>query len=127
MRELNIALCEGRHPIPQATDGSVFPGEIRDVTDTDRLERQAYSGLWNAAFRHHKGGESGFLAPAAGWDGSGMEPLGFVPGLKVSLYVTGLTVALIAALNVCRCEGLEVTLWHFNRDTGDYFPQPVLR
>lgn len=43
----------------------------------------------------------------------------------LDLYVTGLTPALIAVLNVCRLNGTRVTLFHFNRETGDYFPQDV--
>lgn len=44
---------------------------------------------------------------------------------ELNLYVTGLTVALIAALNVANDLGIPVTLWHFNRDTGKYYPQRV--
>lgn len=44
---------------------------------------------------------------------------------SLQLYVTGLTPALIAVLNVCHRNGTLVTLYHFNRDTGDYFPQVV--
>lgn len=43
----------------------------------------------------------------------------------LDLYVTGLTPALIAVLNVCRRNDIMVTLYHFNRETGDYFPQVV--
>lgn len=44
---------------------------------------------------------------------------------KLNLYVTGLTVALIAVLNVVRELGIRVTLWHFNRETGEYYSQEV--
>lgn len=43
----------------------------------------------------------------------------------LDLYVTGLTPALIAVLNVCHRNGIMVTLYHFNRETGNYFPQVV--
>lgn len=45
---------------------------------------------------------------------------------SVHLYVTGLTVALVAVINACKAEGVALTLYHFNRDTGDYYPQAVL-
>lgn len=125
MANIKIALCEGRHEIPEAVDGAIFRSEIKDVTDTVHLEQSAFNGLWSAAFRRHKGGEAGFLTTDPDWDGSDMEPLRFAAGLSVDLYVTGLTVALIAALNVCRAEGISVTLWHFNRATGRYYPQQV--
>lgn len=44
---------------------------------------------------------------------------------EVEVYVTGLTVALIAALNAARELGIKVTLYHFDRDTGKYFRQEV--
>lgn len=48
-------------------------------------------------------------------------------GIKeLNLFVTGLTVALVAVLNVCHEKGIKVTLWHYDRDTNDYFPQEVI-
>lgn len=44
---------------------------------------------------------------------------------KLNLYVTGLTVALIAVLNVARELNIKVTLWHYNRETNDYYYQEV--
>lgn len=45
--------------------------------------------------------------------------------VTLNLYVTGLTVALIAVLNVCREQKIKVTLYHYNRETDDYYPQEV--
>lgn len=45
---------------------------------------------------------------------------------KIHLYVTGLTVALVEVINVCRELECELTLYHFDRDTNSYFPQNVL-
>ena len=125
--ELNLALFEGRHEIPQATDGSIFRGTIDSSTMKDEvmLEELAFSGIWNAAYRHHKQYESGFLFPSVNWDGEDAEPLQLDPDLKINIYVTGLTVALIAALNVCRHEGLKVTLYHYDKESGEYFSQEV--
>ena len=49
-------------------------------------------------------------------------------GIKAvyNLYVTGLTMALIAVLNAAKSHGMSVTLYHFDRETGEYFPQEVL-
>lgn len=93
---LNLALCEGRHSIPQAKDGAIFKNEIVDPTNTKALEAEAFTSLCEK---------------------------GNLEDLKVNLYVTGLTVALIAVLNVCREHGTEVTLWHYDRLSGDYYPQ----
>lgn len=44
---------------------------------------------------------------------------------KLNLYVTGLTVALIAVLNVTKELNIKVTLWHFDRESGEYYKQEV--
>lgn len=45
---------------------------------------------------------------------------------SVDVFVTGLTVALIEVVNFAIFNNLPLTLWHFNRDTGNYFPQVVV-
>lgn len=44
---------------------------------------------------------------------------------ELDLYVTGLSVALTSVINYCRRKSVKLTLYHYNRDTGDYYPQPV--
>ncbi len=44
----------------------------------------------------------------------------------INLYVTGLTVALVAILNVCHRAKINITLYHFDRDSGQYVPQKVI-
>ena len=44
---------------------------------------------------------------------------------NLCLYVTGLTVALVAVLNACRELGIKVWLYHYNRETGTYYSQEV--
>lgn len=90
---MKVALCEGRHEIPQAVDGSIFSATV-DPLDVESLEVIALCRL------------------------AGVKQL--------DLYVTGLTVALVAVLNVCHLEGITVTLYHYNRETGDYYPQRVV-
>ena len=41
----------------------------------------------------------------------------------LDLYVTGLTPALVAVLNVCMRDSISCTLWHYNKDSGGYEPQ----
>lgn len=123
---LNMSLCEGRHIIPQAVDGSVFPNVIENMTETEMLEAYAFRKIWNACFKKYKAGECGYLRVADSWDGYDETPLVIDENIKLNLYVTGLTVALIAVLNVCRKEGIKVTLYHYNTATKEYFPQEVL-
>ena len=44
---------------------------------------------------------------------------------SLTLYVTGLSVALVAVINVCHQKGIKLVLMHFNRATGNYYPQEV--
>ena len=44
---------------------------------------------------------------------------------ELTLFVTGLTVALIAVLNVCREWDIDVTLMHYDIKTGGYYSQEV--
>ncbi len=47
-------------------------------------------------------------------------------GDSLKVYVTGLTAALVEVINICHSKGVALTLMHFNRDTGTYFPQEIL-
>lgn len=90
--EASMALCEGRHEIPEAVDGSIFGNEL-DPLAVEEMEVEAFRKL---------------------------------EGLKnLNLYVTGLTVALVAVLNACRTLGIKVTLYHFDRTSGAYYSQEV--
>ena len=89
------ALCEGRHVIPQAKDGAIFPSIVKPVVD----ELEAYADKF---IRNH-----------------------LVQGQTMHLYATGLTMALLAVLNACKKHSIPVVVFHYNRDTGDYDPQEI--
>lgn len=91
----SMALCEGRHAIPQAEDGSIF-GNTIDPLDPQALQAEAESKLRELDIK------------------------------SLDLYVTGLTVALISVLNACHKLGIVVTLYHYDREEGNYYPQQVL-
>lgn len=44
---------------------------------------------------------------------------------RVYLYVTGLTIALVEVINYCTKNDIHLTLYHYNRETKDYFTQGV--
>lgn len=94
-KEKYFVLCEGRHEMP-TNDGCIFAA-INNVTDTEALEAEALKRLSVLA--------------------RDVE--------KINIYVTGLTVALIASLNACRVLNKPVVLWHFDREGNSYFPQEV--
>lgn len=127
---LKMALCEGRHDIPQATDGAIFPAVIPDVTDVRGLEVAAEAAIARAALAHYRAGEAGYF-PIAHYlhrlECEGCFPaIGVSPAFDLVLYVTGLSVALVAVINVCMRVGISLTLMHFNKENGDYYPQDVL-
>lgn len=101
---LNMGLCEGRHAIPQVTDGYIFPSEV-NPTDIYGLRTKAWDNLYT-------------LYTNKGLDFDIDMPV-------LHLYVTGLTVALVEVINVCK--KLDITLWlhHYNRETNDYYEQYV--
>jgi len=94
-----IGLCRGRHEIP-GVRRYVFGAEVNPL-DPATLEREAAQ-----YFRS--------------FSGMRLQETG-----GILLYVTGLTVALIAALNACRNLSIPVTLMHFDRESGSYYPQQV--
>lgn len=87
-----MALCEGRHAILQATDGSIFENTL------DPLDLEGMASLATEKLQGCK---------------------------ALDLYVTGLTVALVEVIKVCQATGIQLTLWHYNRDNGEYYPQTV--
>lgn len=112
-----MALCQGRHEIKEAINGSIFEKEVNPL-EIKELEKQAFYSISRQCTRFQ------LLEPVPS-DTEGVDCFCIPKGLKLDLYVTGLTVALIAVLNVCRQEGIKVTLYHFNRETGTYYPQEV--
>lgn len=108
---LNVAVCEGRHDIPQATDGSCFPNEIpsKILKNPTYLEDMAFSRLWDICRRKKMIDENDRII----W------------GIQLNLYVTGLTIAVIAAIKAAKNEGMDIVLWHYDRDSESYYPQKI--
>ena len=61
-----------------------------------------------------------------GLENIALEKLAPLKNGELDLYVTGLTVALIATLNVARALNIKMVLYHYNRVDGSYYPQEVL-
>ena len=102
-KTLNMELCSGRHPIAQSIDGAIYQETVNNVTQPSKLEEIAEKAL--------KGKTSyGDLQEIS----------------RINLYVTGLTVSLIATLNVCRKADIEIELSHYDKYTMIYFMQEVL-
>ncbi len=92
-QEYHVALCEGRHDIPGAVDGSIFPNTV-DPTDLD--------GLYDTAAKELDGIK------------------------KVTVYVTGMTQALVAVIKVCMKENISLTVMYYDRETGNYISDEIM-
>ena len=44
---------------------------------------------------------------------------------QLVLYATGLTVALLAVVTICQQRDIGLTVMHFDRDSGEYYPQII--
>ena len=68
------------------------------------------------------------------------EPMNFIMGLyataakkipqdatRVAIYVTGLTQATLAITAVCATRNIELWAYHYDKETGEYKPQRVLK
>lgn len=104
---LNIATCEGRHTIAPAVDGAVFGNEIapEDLINSDKLKNQAAVALNNAV-------------AAKSADVKAADVI-------VNLYITGLTVAVIAAISAAKEAEYNVVCYHYDRNSGNYYPQYI--
>lgn len=122
-RILNMAVCEGRHNIPQATDGAIFDRQLtaEQIKDVQYLYDIAYWNIWVACLPHYKNNETGWLKPSE-FDA---DVLLVCEGVQLNLYVTGLTVAVIAAIKAAKSHGINVTLWHYDKDNDNYYSQEV--
>lgn len=97
MKNRSFGLCEGRHEIAGVAE-YIFGNTISDPTDTKGLKKEALAFFVDNGVKSTE---------------------------SINIYVTGLTVALIAAINAAKEIGATVTLYHFDRETGNYFEQSV--
>ena len=98
---MKLGLCKGRHEIPNVED-YVFE-ETLNPLQVNELREAAFKKLQEVF-----GVKEGNL-----W------------GQELHIYVTGLSVALVAAIDAALSMALSVTLWHFDRESGEYYPQKL--
>lgn len=95
---LNVGLFDGRHNLP--VKDYIFTGEF-SPTDIKKINTTA------SAF---------FGRVNHNWD---------TPPHTINIYITGLTAGTIAALSAASkiFPKADIVCWHYDRDTGEYFPQ----
>lgn len=117
MKKIEIGLCASRHPLPVSE--YIFGFEV-DPTDFPNLEEDAYERLEKLLPDARRSVAS--LTNQADYTD---VPVWFRE-VELVIYVTGLTCALIAAINAARRLNVKsITLMHYNRDTNDYLEQTV--
>lgn len=105
-----VGLCAGRHQPP--VDEYIY-GEIKDVLD--------FAGLLHIADKYvheHCSPRNAIGSAINGWDDTTI-----VVGEPLNIIVTGLTPCTAAVMYACACYGVNLTLWHYDREANDYKPQ----
>lgn len=92
-----IGLCKGRHTLPTAVTEYIYPTEVNPL-DVQGLRKQALHWL-----RVNADCERPHL----------------------TLYATGLSVALCAVIAACSEARWSITIMHYNRDDNSYYPQEI--
>ena len=110
-----VGLCAGRHSLP--VSDYVFDTEV-NPTDLTAMRRVAARKL-EVLFEGH------FESRMVNAGGMGDEVM-YVTTTPLVVYATGLTAALLTVINVAVEMGIyDVTVMHYDRDTGEYFPQRI--
>ena len=97
-------LCEGRHKMP-INSGSIFNTKI-DPIDIQGIEKIAenfvytFQNINNTPASHRR--------------------------VMLNVYITGLTIACVAVIKACESFDQPLTLWHYDRESNNYYPQKVI-
>lgn len=94
---LKIGVCKGRHEMP--CDFYIFGSEIKDPTDVKSLELEAEASI------------SALVKDS---------------NTRLEIYITGLTVAVIAVLKTAIKYSVNVVAMHYDTRTGKYYEQKIL-
>lgn len=110
-----VGLCKGRHELP--VEGYIFEENVNPL-DFVAMRRTVEK----------------FVLTHVGITTETREALDqryeddvpcFTGEHRLIVYITGLTAATAAVIQVCAYNGVQLTLMHFNRDTGEYAPQEI--
>lgn len=111
---LELNLFAGRHDLP--ANEAIFKTPLKDVTNVALIEDLATTSIQLIAYS---------LGIEEYFSNDEEVLFDFPRNAEVVIYVTGLTVALIAALNVLRGYNAQVTLAHYDKGSNDYYFQEV--
>ena len=112
---ISVGLVAGRHDIPVSE--YIFPDGIDDVTDFVGMEQIA-TKFFKKIYSLGSHTEWNSTPDYTDYEIS-------VGDYVVRIYVTGLTAALIAAINAANVFQVRVQIMHFDRNTNTYIPQDL--
>lgn len=110
-KTIYVGLCRGRYEIPYVNGNYIFD-KIDDPTDLEEIHKGVVEWL-----RKNVTIQIGNAIPINGYE----DCQCFVSDTKINLFVTGLSQALAEVIAACAANGVPLILWHFNKDTGDYY------
>lgn len=117
---IKVALCEGRHAMPVGVNRAIFGQEVINITRPVALKAEAIIAL-NSILNECDCP----CITVQDEDGEDVRVLD-CSNVHLVIYVTGLSVALIAAINAATYGGMgKITLMHYDRETEGYYPQEV--
>lgn len=108
-----VGLCAARHPLP--VNEYIFD-EVEDVLDFSSIANRINQFLVD---RVGVRSASGCGVNQRDYTDVSL----FVGERDLVVYVTGLTSLSTQLVAACACNGVNLTLMHFNRDTGEYVSQ----
>lgn len=112
MTNIKLGLTDRHADGMPALDGFVFPSNIDDVTDVAAMDKMAADAILPLLD----------IKPTyrAGLAFADYTDVTFLTSDKgIDLYVTGLTSLTVAVIKLAANNGIPLTLWHFDRATGD--------
>ena len=99
MLKISVGTVSGRHQLP--VQEYVINEEIEDVTDVDSIQKKV---------------DKYFEENIANVDEK----------VELILYVTGLTLVVLAIVNACKKYGCDLVCMHYDRENNCYIGQKIL-
>lgn len=99
MLKISVGTVSGRHQLP--VQEYVINEEIEDVTDVDSIQKKV---------------DKYFEENIANVDDK----------VELILYVTGLTLVMLAIVNACKKYGCDLVCMHYDRENDCYIGQKIL-
>src|SRR5690554_465878 len=120
MKIVRIGVCEGRHPLP--VKHYIFPQEINPL-EVYELEAASYYKLIEIAEKEklQVTHSTITLSNQVGYNDVTVR----VYDAVAAIYVTGLTVAVLAVVKAAKILFEEVVVMHYDRDKGTYYEQEM--